>query len=618
MLRSLLLAVAVALAGFLALERAPKAGAADELTGNWQLSTITLSGESVVCILKVEEKNGKPSASVLFSPPEVETSLLDFRVTDKTVSVTVKQVRRIEGSAVTTRIAFVGVRGSDKKLILGSTGDHRIRHRAKFSATNKQKLGANELFVHAKLPAPITKALELSEKVSTLQKMLAQEKDETKQKQLQDQLAEARTQREEKLPALYREVIDKHPDSPASFDAAMELLYMSTWLKMTVEEVEKLVKLVQKHSATYGPLFSSITLTQVAGVLASVPGLEGVAVAALEPSVKALSDDYPVAIQFEVLDTYKFALEKAGKLAEAKTISLRLDKLDGPLDAEYLKTVPPFSPTPFAGRKKKDANQVAVLELFTGTQCPQCVAADVAFEALLKSYKPTDLVLLQYHVHIPGPDPLTNPASVARWDYFAEKFPDQMQGTPSALFNGVPFEQYDKNPAHRRGGGLDISEDKFAQYVAIINPLLEKSVDVQLRGKATRTGDKIELTVEVTGGADTNMKLRVFVVEESVKYVGGNGVRFHHHVVRMMPNGVGGVAIKEKAFKHTARMDVGEVRKELTKYLDDFAADSIAPFPKPDRPLEMKALKVIALVQNDKTKEIVQAVQFDVKGKGGR
>ena len=75
-----------------------------------------------------------------------------------------------------------------------------------------------------------------------------------------------------------------------------------------------------------------------------------------------------------------------------------------------------------------------------------------------------------------------------------------------------------------------------------------------------------------------------------------------------MPTGAEGVAIKDKAFKHTVAVDLNGVRKNLTKYLDDYAAKS--PFPKPDRPMTMKAVKVIALVQNESTKEIVQACRL--------
>ena len=288
-----------------------------------------------------------------------------------------------------------------------------------------------------------------------------------------------------------------------------------------------------------------------------------------------------------------------------------LAKLDAVLDAEYLKSVPPFKPTAYAGRKDQSANRVAVMELFTGAQCPPCVATDAAFDALMKTYKPADVVLIQYHVHIPGPDPLTIPESVARFDYYRKEFPEAVRGAPTSVFNG--------KPQAGGGGAMTASENKYNQYTGVIDPLLEKTTAVKVAGKATRAGDKIDIQLEVTEGAGDDMKLRVLVVEESVKYVGGNQMRFHHHVVRAMPGGAGGVAITDKTFKHTATTDLAEVRKELTKYLDEYG--KTRPFSKPDRPMEMKELKVIALVQNDKTKEIVQAVQIEVEGKvagGGR
>jgi len=60
------------------------------------------------------------------------------------------------------------------------------------------------------------------------------------------------------------------------------------------------------------------------------------------------------------------------------------------------------------------------------------------------------------------------------------------------------------------------------------------------------------------------------------------------------------------------------VRKELNKYLDDFGMTQPVRFR--ERPMDMKALRVIAFVQKDKTKEIVQAAQMEVEGQtsGGR
>ena len=50
----------------------------------------------------------------------------------------------------------------------------------------------------------------------------------------------------------------------------------------------------------------------------------------------------------------------------------RLDhaKLESRLDEEYHKKVPPFKPAPYAGRKNPKANQVVLMELFTGDAMP--------------------------------------------------------------------------------------------------------------------------------------------------------------------------------------------------------------------------------------------------------
>jgi hypothetical protein len=110
------------------------------------------------------------------------------------------------------------------------------------------------------------------------------------------------------------------------------------------------------------------------------------------------------------------------------------------------------------------------------------------------------------------------------------------------------------------------------------------------------------------------VRVRVLLVEEKVKYPGPNGMRFHHQVVRAMPaGGPAGTALVAKSTKVSADVDLAEVRKGLTKYLEDFAAER--PFPNPDKPMEMSHLKVIALVQNDETGEILNAAEFEVEGK---
>ncbi|HYT90275.1 MAG TPA: hypothetical protein VEL76_16325 [Gemmataceae bacterium] len=266
-------------------------------------------------------------------------------------------------------------------------------------------------------------------------------------------------------------------------------------------------------------------------------------------------------------------------------------------------TKAPFKATPFEGRKGK-SDRVVVMELFTGAQCPPCVAADMAFDVLAETYKTSDLVQLQYHMHIPGPDPMTNPDTIARWDYYRKAFPAQMRGVPSSLFNG--------KPAAGGGGGAAAAEKKYLAYREVIDPLLEEAAVAKIVASATRKGDKIEVKAEVSGLANpgADKRLRLVLVEKSIKYTGGNKLPVHHQVVRALLGGPNGFALEAKDSKHTATVDLMELRQGLNRYLDEFAAKRA--FPNKNRPLDFNALRVVAFVQNDDNQEILQGVQVDV------
>ena len=53
-------------------------------------------------------------------------------------------------------------------------------------------------------------------------------------------------------------------------------------------------------------------------------------------------------------------------------------------------------------------------EVFTGSGCPPCAAADVAFDAAMERYSRKDLAVVMYHVHVPRPDPMTTNETSAR------------------------------------------------------------------------------------------------------------------------------------------------------------------------------------------------------------
>jgi hypothetical protein len=600
MLRSLTAAAVSLLAAAVTLAAPPP-------DGNYLLSGVTPTGDAPTCILKLETTEGKQTASVLFAPKGTDIKVSGYAATDANVTFTVQQFVTQNGqkfSLVPSR--FVGTPGADGKTVLGSGGPDLRPMRMKLTATDATEF-ARGIAGGGPAAAAYRAVAELQSKPSLLQFKAQQEKDPAVKKDLLKQIADAREEVGQKLPGMLREVVEKHPDSAAAADAAMGLLRTPT-TKLAAGEAAKLVGLVRKQGEPYGKRFVDGNERQLADILAPRSDVGDLGVKAVEPLVKGMKADAPAADRVAMLQLYETALKNAGMGDRAKGVEAEIAKLETVLDEEYHKAVPPFKPEPFAGRKDSKANRAVVMELFTGAQCPPCVAADVAFDALHKSYQSKDLVLIQYHMHIPGPDPMTNKDTIARWDYYRELHPGKVGGTPTALFNGAVMPG--------GGGAMAGAEKKFGQYSEKINELLEEATPIKLTGKATRTGDKVEIGVEYAGvPTDAEPRLRLLLVEDTVKYVGGNKLRFHHSVVRAMPGGAAGTVLKDKAGKQAVSVDVSQVRADLSKYLDDFAANE-RPFPTSARPLEMAKLQVIALVQDDKTGEVLHAARFDVGPRG--
>src|SRR5262249_26173372 len=158
---------------------------------------------------------------------------------------------------------------------------------------------------------------------------------------------------------------------------------------------------------------------------------------------------------------------------EAKEVQARIAKLDFRIKVK-----------PFAGRKAK-SDRVVLVELFTAAHAKPCVAADMAFDALGKSYKPSEVVLLQYHLHIPAPDPLTSPDAVAR----QESYGRAVRGMPTIFFNG--------KAGPGGGGDKDEAGEKYEEYRDEIDPLLEKQAGAAIKLTAKQKGSKITIDADV-------------------------------------------------------------------------------------------------------------------------
>jgi hypothetical protein len=377
-------------------------------------------------------------------------------------------------------------------------------------------------------------------------------------------------------------------------DVALDLLGDAAENKVKPEEVKGWAEKAYKAAEPYGARVQADVTLQIAETLSKQEGYGEVAVDYARRAERALDPKAKIARTKQVLDVLAEALKKAGKADEAKQVEARIAKLN-----------PEIKPTPFAGRKAK-SERVVLVELFTGAQCPPCVAADKAFDALAKTYKPSEVVLLEYHLHIPGPDPLTNTGSEGRFRYYFAGQP--RSGTPAIVFNGKPGAQ--------GGGGAFEALEKYDDYMEVINPLLETETKTTLKATAKRTGTKVEITAEAGAGdapTDGTVRLRLALVEDAVQYKGSNGIPEYHRVVRDLPGGVTGAPVKDKTTKQSVAVDLDEVKKNLKKYLDDYEKEN-DKFPGKVPEIELKNLRVVAFLQNEKTKEVLQAVQVDVKG----
>jgi len=392
------------------------------------------------------------------------------------------------------------------------------------------------------------------------------------------------------------ELIQKNPGNPRSYHAYVRWLDAARVAKSSAENVEKKLAEMGESAREYGAEFVVELRLKALRALANSKEYAGVSLklarTTLEEHTSAMSVNAKAALTQIVLT----AAKAAGDEALVKKASEELESLQTALDEEYLKTFKlPFEIVKYPGRDPK-LDRVVLFELFTGAECPPCVAADVAFDGIVKSYSPQELVVLQYHLHIPRPDPLTNADSVARSEYY------EVGGTPWIFFNGLA------DARAQGGGGIAASAGAYKNYQEVINELLQKPAPGKVQVQATRSGTKLEIRVqgEATADKDADIRLRVAVTEESVRHQGGNRLRFHHHVVRALAGGPDGKKLTEGKAEATYTIDLVELRKAQEK---ENAADYAGTAP----PIPLEHLSVVAFLQRESDKHVLQAATAAVK-----
>jgi predicted negative regulator of RcsB-dependent stress response/thiol-disulfide isomerase/thioredoxin len=290
------------------------------------------------------------------------------------------------------------------------------------------------------------------------------------------------------------------------------------------------------------------------------------------------------------VENYEDAAIKA-KVLYAK-VNGKADGFEAALEAK-LKSLP-YHPEAF--KTSADWKGKAVLaELFTGSECPPCVGADLGFDGLIESYPTKYLAVLEYHLPIPRPDPMMNPATKKRQDTYG------VNSTPTVVIDG------DKKMVG--GGSRGMAEGKYKEYKAEIEARINAAPAVALKLKAARSGDTVKVDYEfdkVVAGAEYH----VVLVQAEEQYKGSNGLQFHKLVVRDI------VTVDPAAAKQ-ASFDLLKSEQAADQYLTDFEKTytRVPNFKWTERhfKIDRSKLGVVFFVQEKETKKVLNAVVAEVK-----
>jgi hypothetical protein len=284
--------------------------------------------------------------------------------------------------------------------------------------------------------------------------------------------------------------------------------------------------------------------------------------------------------------------ETLAKLWEAKKGSS--EGLDEFKDAVYRKRLTSFAEKP--SEEAPSGNRVVLCELFTGAGCPPCVAADVATCGLEVTYPRLQVVVLRYHQHIPSPDPLTNADGE---DRFASYY--RGQGTPTVALNGALMDGL--------GGGIARAPEIYGSLRQFIDPQLSQKSPLKVRLAAKVEDDVLQIAADVQGldqlqEEPGEVRLRVVIAEDEIPFLAKNGVRSHEMIVRRMVGGPEGIAAKDGKLTMKEAIPLADLKASLSDYLKKYEESENVDFPA--KPLELKRLHIVAFVQNDESREVLQ------------
>ncbi len=259
------------------------------------------------------------------------------------------------------------------------------------------------------------------------------------------------------------------------------------------------------------------------------------------------------------------------------------------LEAEQRKL--PFRPEPFKPAQGWKGKTV-LAELFTGSECPPCVAADLAFDGLIESYARDYLAVLEYHLPIPGPDPMMNAATQKRARFYG------VNSTPTVIFDG--------GEKIVGGGSRQMAEEKYQKYATEVNSRVFAQPEVRLKASARLSGDEVKILFSADKdlpGVDYQFAL----VQTEEKYRGGNGIVFHKMVVRDFLTLDRGEAREKKV-----RFRISQAEKDAEERLAEHEKENNVSFKEKHNSIDRRRLLVVFFLQDGLTKKVLNSVVAEV------
>jgi len=255
-------------------------------------------------------------------------------------------------------------------------------------------------------------------------------------------------------------------------------------------------------------------------------------------------------------------------------------------------------------------------ELFTGAGCEPCMAPDLAFDAALKRYNRSELVLLVHHDNAPAADPLANDATEERAKYYSTG-----GGTPHAYLDGKPLHLVEGLPSH--------AQDSADKLFSDIDKEISRPTVTHVTVSAERKGDLVDVTATAhTRPNGRTYQLHIDLLEKEVSYSGENSLRFHPMVVRataeqsaagsgfLIP--ITGVLNIHYTFKlsEIEASNLGYYDRHIESIKKRSNGLVVIQYREKKASIRADHLAVAAFIQNDSDKEVLQSAYADVHSGG--